>query len=98
MLEQNRMQWQMGTGNMPRGHQNVRLIECSDMPPGRSLTRREREVLELVAQGLANRQVAEQLGISVGTVKWHLVRIYRKLNVCNRMKAVLRAQALKRLS
>lgn len=53
----------------------------------RSLTAREWEVLELVAKGSSNRQVAQQLSISVSTVEQHLKHIYKKLNVCNRVEA-----------
>lgn len=66
-------------------------------PPVRSLrpddlTRRELEVLRLVAQGLRNAEVAEQLFISVGTVKWHVINILQKLDAGSRTQAVLRAR------
>jgi two-component system, NarL family, response regulator YdfI len=53
-----------------------------------ALTPRESEVLELVAQGLANKQIARQLDISEHTVKFHISAIYRKLGVTNRTEAV----------
>ncbi|HLX20720.1 MAG TPA: amino acid adenylation domain-containing protein, partial [Gaiellaceae bacterium] len=53
----------------------------------RTLTRREAEVLELVAHGLSNGQLAEQLGVTVHAVKFHLASIYRKLGVANRTEA-----------
>jgi DNA-binding NarL/FixJ family response regulator len=49
-----------------------------------ALTAREREVSELVAQGLSNKHIARQLDVSEGTVKIHLHNIYRKLGVMNR--------------
>jgi len=52
------------------------------------LTPRENEVLQLLAQGLANKQIALQLGISEHTVKFHSSAIYSKLNVTNRTEAV----------
>ncbi len=52
------------------------------------LTSRESEVLELLAQGLANKQIAYELGISDHTVKFHISSIYRKLGVTNRTEAV----------
>ena len=55
------------------------------------LTRREREVLRLVADGLSNREVAGRLFISEVTVKVHLRHIYEKLGVRNRMEAALHA-------
>ena len=59
--------------------------------PDESLTRREREVLRLVADGLSNREVAGKLFISEVTVKVHLRHIYEKLGVRNRMEAALHA-------
>jgi DNA-binding NarL/FixJ family response regulator len=52
------------------------------------LTDRETEVLQLVAQGLANKQVALTLGISEHTVKFHLSSLYTKLNVASRTEAI----------
>jgi DNA-binding NarL/FixJ family response regulator len=52
------------------------------------LTERELEVLDLLARGLANKQVAVSLGISEHTVKFHVSSIYTKLNVTNRTEAV----------
>ncbi len=51
------------------------------------LTAREVEVLRLVAQGLSDAQVAEQLVISPRTVNWHLTSIYSKLGVSSRAAA-----------
>jgi DNA-binding CsgD family transcriptional regulator len=59
------------------------------LPPARPcLTSREREVLGLVAKGLAARQVARQLGISHKTVERHKTRIFSKLGVPNAAAAV----------
>jgi DNA-binding NarL/FixJ family response regulator len=55
------------------------------------LTPREREVLRLMAQGRANKEIGALLGISVGTVKTHLRHIFRKLQVSDRTGAVLTA-------
>ncbi len=52
------------------------------------LTNRELEVLQQMAQGMANKQVALQLGISEHTVKFHLTSIYAKLGVSSRTEAV----------
>ena len=57
------------------------------------LTRRETEVAGLVSQGLANKVVAGQLGVTEGTVKIHLHRIYRKLRVLNRTGLILSSMA-----
>jgi DNA-binding NarL/FixJ family response regulator len=52
------------------------------------LTPREAEILELLAQGLANKQIALYLEISEHTVKFHISSIYAKLGATNRMEAV----------
>ncbi|MCI0714444.1 MAG: LuxR C-terminal-related transcriptional regulator [Chloroflexi bacterium] len=59
-----------------------------------SLSDRELEVLELVANGLSNQEIAAQLVVSVGTVKKHLNNIFGKLNVSNRTQAAARARDL----
>jgi LuxR family maltose regulon positive regulatory protein len=58
------------------------------------LSLRELEVLELIAQGLSNREIAGQLHISLSTVKGHTSNIYGKLSVHNRTQAVARANEL----
>jgi DNA-binding NarL/FixJ family response regulator len=55
------------------------------------MTRREREVLELLGEGLSNRAIAERLGISDHTVKFHVASIYGKLSATTRAEAVRRA-------
>jgi predicted ATPase/DNA-binding CsgD family transcriptional regulator/Tfp pilus assembly protein PilF len=62
------------------------------------LTSRELEVLHLIVRGLSNPAIAEQLIIAVGTVKAHTNRIYGKLGVTNRVKAVTKAQELSLLT
>jgi DNA-binding NarL/FixJ family response regulator len=54
------------------------------------LSGREQNVLELLAQGLLYKEIAERMGISTGTVKQHIHRIYGKLHVQNRTEAVNR--------
>ena len=54
-----------------------------------SLTDREREVLDLVRQGLANKQIAWRLGISERTVKAHLTRVFTALGVSDRTQAAV---------
>ena len=61
------------------------------------LSERELEVLGLVAQGLTNREIAERLFITVGTVKTHVHNIYGKLGVRGRTQAAARARELELL-
>jgi DNA-binding NarL/FixJ family response regulator len=55
---------------------------------GTVLTNREREILALLADGLANKQIAARLGISKNTVKTHLELLFEKLGVSSRAEAV----------
>lgn len=59
-----------------------------DSAPLESLTARELEVLELLAQGLPNKAIAERLGISDQTVKFHVGSVTSKLGAANRTDAV----------
>jgi two-component system, NarL family, response regulator DevR len=52
------------------------------------LTERERNVLQLVARGLSNREIAKELWITEHTVKFHLANVYRKAGVANRANAI----------
>ena len=56
------------------------------------LTAREREVLQLVGQGLANKQIGRRLGIAERTVKAHLTNVFQTLGVTDRTQAALWAQ------
>ena len=62
------------------------------------LTERELEILGLLASGLSNREIAEQLFLATGTVKWYLGEIYSKLYVASRTQAIARARALNLLN
>jgi DNA-binding CsgD family transcriptional regulator len=56
---------------------------------GEQLTAREHQVLEMIARGLTNVEIATRLGITVHAVKFHLNGIYRKLGVSNRTAAAV---------
>jgi predicted ATPase/DNA-binding CsgD family transcriptional regulator len=62
------------------------------------LTEREIEILNLMADGLSNREIADQLFLAVSTVKWYINQIFGKLHTANRTQAVARARALGLLS
>ena len=65
-----------------------RLIEVLDANDAPGLTPRELEVLRLLASGARNREIAEQLTVSVNTVKYHIENLYEKLGVSSRTQAV----------
>lgn len=55
---------------------------------------RELEILQLIASGLSNREIATELFIALSTVKWHINNLYSKLGVHSRTQAVVRGQEL----
>jgi LuxR family maltose regulon positive regulatory protein len=71
---------------------------ASAQPLPEPLTDREMEVLQLLANGLSNREIAETLVISTGTVKVHTTHIYGKLDVSSRTQAVAKARSLRVLT
>ncbi|HEX8700093.1 MAG TPA: response regulator transcription factor [Myxococcaceae bacterium] len=81
------------TERVLRGFAEVpRDFPSSDLPEG--LTRRELEVLRLIARGMSNREIADTLGTAEGTVKNQTSSILSKLGVRDRTRAVLRALEL----
>jgi DNA-binding NarL/FixJ family response regulator len=64
-------------------------VPSSESPLLDSLTRREREVLVLLAQGLSNDEIADSLMVSVPTVKTHVSNVLMKLGIENRVQAVV---------
>jgi DNA-binding NarL/FixJ family response regulator len=66
-------------------------LASDDGPPVEPLTGRETQVLELMAEGLPNKAIAVELGISDQTVKFHVSSIAGKLGAANRTDAVRRA-------
>jgi len=65
------------------------LPSAETASPADGLSPREREVLELVARGMANKQIGRALGISERTVKAHLSRVFRQIGVSDRTSAAL---------
>lgn len=71
-------------GDTAERHSPAQARPASSWGPVEPLTRREVEVLRLVGRGLTNRQVADQLVISIRTVEAHLRSIYAKLGLTSR--------------
>jgi len=66
-----------------------KLVSYKDISPSSPfLTRRQRDILGLLQQGLDNQAIAQRLGLSVKTVENHLTRLYRQLDVQSRLEAV----------
>ena len=61
---------------------------------GEQLTRREVSIIKRLESGLSNKEIAEAIFVSEGTLKWHLHNVYSKLNVKNRSGAMARARTL----
>ena len=71
-----------------RARRLVRAVTDDATIGGPPLTNREREILALLADGLANKQIAARLGISTNTVKTHLELLFEKLGASTRAEAV----------
>ena len=67
------------------------MRRSSKVPPESTLTKRENEVFKMVIRGFTNQQIAAELFISEGTVRYHISNILGKLQVSNRTQAVLYA-------
>ncbi len=73
----------------PIFEKNERVIETL------GLTKKELEVLELLAEGGSNPEIAKQLFVSTSTIKTHLVHLYQKLDVSRRIQAIQKARSLR---
>ena len=71
--------------------------EAGAPAPGEPLSRAQLRVLQLLNRGLTTKEIALHLDIAVGTARWHLNQIYGRLQVRNRMQAVVRARELRLL-
>jgi ATP/maltotriose-dependent transcriptional regulator MalT len=76
--------------NSPLPSETLPSVDTADQP----LTDRELEVLHLIADGLNSREIAQQLVLSVGTIRWYLKLIYSKLDAHSRSEALARAKSL----
>ena len=84
------------TGGAPMSAEIARrVVEAFHRQPkpqeeAANLSKRETEILDLLTQGLANKEIADRLGLSIETVRVHLRRIYDKLHVHSRTEAAMK--------
>lgn len=76
-----------------RSHIN-RLVANNEIPASQDITSRQRQVLTLLAQGLANKQIAQRLNLTEHTVKAHLGALFQVLKVSNRTECAQKARRL----
>jgi len=77
-----------------RGHRYIPPSVSTSLagrPPSSELTNRELQILELIVNGLSNKEIAAGLGITEGTVKWHVNVLLGHLNVSDRTQAAVAA-------
>jgi len=67
------------------------LETLANRPPDSELSQRERQVLKLIVKGMSNKEIAEELGISQSTVKWHVNIVLARLHVADRTAAAVTA-------
>jgi len=83
-------------GGAPMSREIARKVIVSFKEPANTaldvdnLSPREREILELLAAGFPNKQIAARVGLTDGTVRWHLRHVYHKLHVRSRTEATLK--------
>jgi len=78
-------------GETDRGARDVRPWDTISLSP------RQRQILSLLRAGKANKEIAHELGIGIGTVKQHLVTLFKKLGVSNRSMAISKSHAIEGL-
>jgi DNA-binding NarL/FixJ family response regulator len=88
-------------GGAPMSREIARKVIDSFQEPVKAaaevedLSPREKEILELLAGGFANKAIADRLGLTDGTVRWHLRHVYHKLHVRSRTEAALKFRSVK---
>jgi DNA-binding NarL/FixJ family response regulator len=88
-------------GGAPMSREIARKVIVSFQEPVKTaaevedLSPRELEILELLAGGFANKTIADRLGLTDGTVRWHLRHVYHKLHVRSRTEAALKFRSVK---
>ena len=88
-------------GGAPMSRDIARKVIASFQEPLKTtaemeeLSPREREILEWLAQGLPNKEIARRMGVNDGTVRWHLRHVYDKLHVRSRTEAALKFRSAK---
>jgi DNA-binding NarL/FixJ family response regulator len=88
-------------GGAPMSREIARKVIASFREPLKAaaeveeLSPREHEILELLAQGFPNKEIAHRIGVSDGTVRWHLRHVYDKLHVRCRTEAALKFRSSK---
>jgi DNA-binding NarL/FixJ family response regulator len=88
-------------GGAPMSREIARKVIASFQEPlaaaaeVEELSPREREILELLADGFPNKEIADRLGLTDGTVRWHLRHVYNKLHVRSRTEAALKYRSAK---
>lgn len=79
------------SSNIARKLVTIFREQQADAEPVEALSKRENEILQLLAKGLLYKEIADQLSISTGTVRQHIHKIYEKLHVQNRTEAINKA-------
>ena len=82
---------------MKRSESEGKRIQRENSDVNLDLSEREQQILQLIADGQMNKEIARSLTISTETVKWHIKNIYAKLKVNSRTQAMSRALEMKLL-
>jgi LuxR family maltose regulon positive regulatory protein len=78
----------------PDAHVRLNPAAVNQSPLAEPLSHRELEILDLIAQGFTNQEIADRLIIEISTVKWHITSLHGKLGVKRRTQALARARQL----